>query len=74
MKTFKQFNESLPRYNPYSRNEERVEVCPSCGEKEDLKLLGPKDYIRDEHGNYRRTVGYQCNNCELVFSVDKKQN
>ncbi len=78
MKNWKEFNESnesnesLPKYNSYSGNEEKEEVCPSCGEKKNLQLLGPKDYKRDEHGNYRRTMGYQCNNCKSVFAVDKK--
>ena len=72
MKNWKQFNESLPEYNPYYRGEEKVKVCPSCGEDEDLQLLGPKDYKRDKHGDYRRTMGYRCNNCKNVFSVDKK--
>ena len=65
MKNWKQFNESLPEYNQYYVSEEKVEVCPSCGEDEDLQLLGPKDYKRDKHGDYRRTMGYRCNNCKM---------
>lgn len=72
MKNWKQFNESLPIYNPYSDNEQKIEKCPECGETEDLELLGPKDYKRDKHGNYRRTLGYRCGSCKSVFSVDKK--
>ena len=26
----------------------------------------------NKHGDYRRTMGYRCNNCKNVFSVDKK--
>jgi len=72
MKNWKQFNESLPIYNPYSSSEQKIEKCPECRETRDLELLGPKDYKRDEYGNYRRTLGYRCGNCKSVFSVDKK--
>lgn len=72
MKHLRRFNESLPIYNPYYSGDQTIEVCPDCGETENLELLGPKDYKRDEHGNYRRTVGYRCGSCKTVFSVDKK--
>jgi ssDNA-binding Zn-finger/Zn-ribbon topoisomerase 1 len=70
MKYLKTFTES---YNTYSRDDQKSEICPDCGETKDLELLGPKDYKRDEHGNYRRTMGYRCNNCKSVFSVDKNK-
>jgi len=65
-------NESLPSYNPYSNNDQQEEKCPDCGETERLEYLGPKDYKRDDNGNYRRTSGYRCKKCKCIFSVDKK--
>lgn len=65
MKKWKEFTEAL-----YS-DDEKTKKCPKCGEEKDLLLLGPKDYKRDEHGNYRRTISYQCNKCKSIFSVDK---
>lgn len=44
MKNWEEFNESLPKYNPYSGNEQNVKKCPECGETEDLELLVTKDY------------------------------
>lgn len=67
----KEGDKSLPIYNPYYGGEQNTETCPNCGEHDDIDLLGPKDYKRDEHGNYRRTLGYRCNSCKNIFSVDK---
>lgn len=75
IKRFKDFiiQEGLPSYNPYSTPDQKEEKCPKCGETKDLILLGPGDYKRNDVGDYRRTVGYECKNCKTVFNVDKNK-
>lgn len=68
MKSWKQFNESLPSYNPYNTSK-KINKCPSCGEKEDIEYLAPKDYIRSENGDYNRESVFKCNKCHENFVI-----